>query len=311
MWLIIAVIFVLLMVIGTFFDYDISSWMTKNSLKSGEYYSHNSFALVVEAIGSFPIWLALCFAFAFLFWLVSQDNMPNWAKIVFGLCLYALGVFAAYMLIYDAYRYLAEQNGIKYLVNLPSVTLTNIILAILISSLIFIVTKNFKADKKKLLGLAMVILCTAALYFIVTLIKTPMGRVRFRTINVIGDQSLYTPWYIINGSRNFEFLPNDCCKSFPSGHTFSAGLMFVLLSLPSVFTRFNTKKAKISLWIISVAYTATVALGRITAGAHYLTDVTFGGFLALFGALVFKSIFLDGCFTSKKQKMTNFVNTVI
>ncbi len=305
MWLIIAVIFVLLMGLGTFFDYDISKWMTKNSLNSGEYYTHNIFAQVMETIGSFPIWLALCFAFALLFWLVKYDNMPIWARTVFAVCLFAAGVFVAYMFMADASKYLMEQNGVDYLVNLTSIVLTNVVLALIIASLVFLLSKNFNADKKKLLGLAMVILCTAALYFIVTLIKTPWGRARFRTISFLGDQSLYTPWYVINGSRSFEFLPYDCCKSFPSGHTFSGGLVFVLLCLPSVFTQFNTKKTKLTLWIITVSYTAIVALSRIIAGAHYLTDVTFGGFLALVGVLTFKRIFLD-VNKRKTENMTNF-----
>ncbi len=302
MWLIIAVVFVLLMVVGTFFDYDISKWMTKNSLRSGEYYSRSVFALVVEAVGSFPIWLALCFAFALLFLFVKKDKMPVWAKTLFGLCLFAAGVFAVYMLFTDICKYLTKQNGVEYLAKLPSIIIVKIVLALLIAFLIFLLTKNIKADRKKLFGLAMVILCAAALYFIVTLIKTPFGRVRFRTINVIGDQSLYTPWYVISGSRSFDFLPEDCCKSFPSGHTFSAGLVFILLSLPRVFKEAETKKAKIMLWAVSVAYTLTVALGRIIAGAHYLTDVTVGGFLALIGALTFRSIFLDNCLANQKMQ---------
>ena len=46
------------------------------------------------------------------------------------------------------------------------------------------------------------------------------------------------------------------------------------------------------MWTVSLSYVSAVALARIIAGAHYLTDVTFSFGLALFGVLFFRELFL-------------------
>lgn len=50
-------VFVCLLVIASFFDLEISKALTKGSLKAGEYYSDNEFALFFEVAGGSVVYL--------------------------------------------------------------------------------------------------------------------------------------------------------------------------------------------------------------------------------------------------------------
>ena len=100
---------------------------------------------------------------------------------------------------------------------------------------------------------------------IVGLMKGLWGRERFR--NLDGNYSQFTPWYVINGFNGRH--------SFPSGHTGSAGMSYLLMLLP--FVSEKCRKYKTALFAGGFFYTSLVAATRLVMGAHYLSDVTVGG----------------------------------
>ena len=108
--------------------------------------------------------------------------------------------------------------------------------------------------------------------------------------------SYFTPWYEISGARDLLLgnspVPKDGFKSFPSGHTFSAGISYVLICLPYLYDRFNNRKWTIIWYVIPICFTGLVGLSRIVAGAHYLSDVLVGGTIAYVAVEVFKYIFI-------------------
>ncbi len=285
-------LFAVLMLIGTFFDLDISKKLTAGSLNAGEYYASDAFVLGCEAYGSTPIWLAFCFAFALLYTLFTRLDIPLWLKALLCAVCVVAAIFVSFKAIVEIFGYLAEQNGVESLLDAKGVQGSALFVGVVLFALVFLLVIKVKLDKKTILNVALVLLCSCALYMLVSVIKTPVGRVRFRTINVLGDESLFTPWYTINGKRAFDGLPDDCCKSFPSGHTFSAGMIFTLLLLPDLFDWANKRWLKAVLWTCCCGYVACVAVSRIMAGAHYLTDVTAGGFLALWGVMFFREVFI-------------------
>ncbi|MDE6060839.1 MAG: phosphatase PAP2 family protein, partial [Clostridia bacterium] len=65
----------------------------------------------------------------------------------------------------------------------------------------------------------------------------------------------------------------DAFKSFPSGHTCSAGTIYALIMIPTLFG-YNGKKEKlgatIACWVVPIVYTMLVAISRIMVGAHYM-----------------------------------------
>ncbi len=89
------------------------------------------------------------------------------------------------------------------------------------------------------------------------------GRVRFRDLLAAGSYDAFTPWYKINGINGN--------KSFPSGHTAYCCTMFLTYPLCLAFEKL--KKFAPFMFAFSAAYVILVAVSRLVAGAHYLTDV--------------------------------------
>ena len=133
---------------------------------------------------------------------------------------------------------------------------------------------------------------------------------RFRAINSTLGAGLieegvvkgYTPWYIANGQPSSDILDifrntygvKDAFKSFPSGHTCSAGTVYALIMVPTLFgfKEKNKKGATVACWLVPVLYTALVAISRIMVGAHYMSDVTFGGTIAFISFVIMWEIFI-------------------
>ncbi len=104
----------------------------------------------------------------------------------------------------------------------------------------------------------------------VEIMKNLWGRVRYR--DLLKDVTLdrFTPFYVINGKNGN--------KSFPSGHTAGAGMIYLSMLLPMINEKL--KKYKSVFFALSFVYTSVVAYTRLVMGAHYLSDVTVGGIIA-------------------------------
>ena len=102
---------------------------------------------------------------------------------------------------------------------------------------------------------------------VIEAMKYTWGRVRFRDLLAAGSYDAFTPWYHING------LTYN--KSFPSGHTGSAGTCYLIMLLPFVFKKLQDKK--LLCFAIPMIYTSIVGFTRLVMGAHYLSDISMGG----------------------------------
>ena len=99
-------------------------------------------------------------------------------------------------------------------------------------------------------------------------IKIPWGRWTYRDMLEIGDLSLFTPWYLPQGNNGHH--------SFISGHT---AFSFCVLPVVLLFTR-NKKHYKIA-WVLALTWGIFGALSRVKIGAHFPSDVLFGGGVTL------------------------------
>ncbi len=323
-WLSIAlfvVVFAVLVVVASFFDLQISRLLTKHSLSAGEYISHNAYALFIEALGSCPFYMMLVVAACITFW-AAQRKGGKWniAAVAAG----AVAVVGFYLFFSDLFAYTAEylgaQIGIDYVLKLKELSSAwyiraiDLVLALVSTLAALLLWRRIPADtNKKMVWWALAIVCTMAFYLIVHFVKGPVGRVRYRAMNLMNNFDYYTPWYVINGKRVMiaadsgwtivakadgvvAAVASDACKSFPSGHTYSAAMVYSLLALPYVSDKCNKKGVKITLWCVTVAYTALVAIGRIVAGAHFMSDVVFGGTIAFAASMLMREIFVcKGC----------------
>ncbi|MBO4541393.1 MAG: phosphatase PAP2 family protein [Bacilli bacterium] len=92
---------------------------------------------------------------------------------------------------------------------------------------------------------------------------------------------------------------NDYFKSWPSGHTATASLVPLIALLPGVFKK-DFKHSNLILFCSGMLYAFVVAFARILAGAHFLSDVSFG---FLVGSLVsFLSLFLASKILPEKEE---------
>ena len=95
-------------------------------------------------------------------------------------------------------------------------------------------------------------------------IKIPWGRWTYRDMLEIGDLSLFTPWYLPQGNNGHH--------SFFSGHT---ALSFCVLPIVLLFKK---KKNQYTIaWVLALAWGVLGALSRVKIGAHFPSDVLFGG----------------------------------
>ena len=339
-------VFVCLLVIASFFDLEISKALTKGSLKAGEYYSDNEFALFFEVAGGSVVYLLggiaslICLTASvkmedgqpFLFVKELKGTAYKIIKTLLIIVFSAFAVYEMYAFFHDAFKYTdrylqdaVNGTGASFSLDSGYLTAVQVVIAFIFSGLIFALLLKIKRENIfTLIKLAALILIVEAMYLVfVGLIKGPIGRMRFRTMNAIGDFSYYTPWYKINGVRHVlsdgtigkgDFdaatlvgATSDTCKSFPSGHTYCAAMSFALVCLPDMFERFKKTYIKALCWVIPAVYTVTVAVTRIVVGAHFLSDVLIGGTLAftliiiLREALILKGAHIK-CFFKNTEK---------
>lgn len=236
--------YIFAMVLATVFDYDISKNIADPDLL---------WARVLEIAGEPP---ALLFT-AFNFSLLCSYTAKKKKYLLLALC--ALGTLIASC--YAVGRTLGYIFGSWFFgVSLPvgGVIALTLILILLKQSDGFIY--KYARTAAACVGAALTVLA------VVSFMKQLWGRVRFRQI--LADSSLsFTDWYVINGFGEPSHV------SFPSGHTSNACVIFMIqLYFP------HRRK---TLTPILFAYIAVMAVSRIFAGAHYLSDVLTGAAISL------------------------------
>lgn len=109
--------------------------------------------------------------------------------------------------------------------------------------------------------------------------KIPWGRWTYRDILEAGDLSLFTPWYLPQGVNGHQ--------SFFSGHT---ALSFAVLPVVLLFK--NNKRNYTIAWILVFAWGLLGAASRVAIGAHFASDVLFGGGQTLLWFWILRKRFL-------------------
>lgn len=294
-----VIIFAALLVVATFFDLDISKIMTKNTLPEGQYFSTSGFGLFFEAMGSSPIYLMAAIAGVIGFWWGARKEHKV-AKIAAPIVCAVIIFVAIFFFVNDIFKYVGEHmHNEEYMSNGYVKVLVGFI-TLIIAALLTLTWRQIKAeDNEKLFKWALVILGTVALYLIIHFVKSPMGRMRYRAMNY-SDQygfEYYTRWFVPNGKRNLVPVAHgveisDSCKSFPSGHTYSAAVIYTLLCLPDLLEKWNKKWIKALLYVGTIGFTGLVAVSRITVGAHYMSDVLIGGTLSFVAMIIFREIII-------------------
>ena len=315
-----VVLFVALVLVATYCDFEISKILTKNALEPGKYLADDLYGVVGEAIGTSPIYILLGVCTAILCWFFAKNfKDKKWGvalAVIFGL----VGTVAWWYYIKDIMKYILEHaaNEIgsagagvyKFRKNTAVVT-CQVLVALTIQALTVLALRPLKAETlKKLVWWVVAALAACVLAnILIIIVKDPVGRMRFRAINSSVGQSLidaklvpgFTRWYVRNGQPDEAIInkfiaeypgASDAFKSFPSGHTCAAGMSYALIMLPDVVDFKHKKAGKIACWVTPIVITMLVAISRIVVGAHYMSDVTFGGTFAFVSFIIMREIFI-------------------
>lgn len=316
-----VVVFTILITLASIFDFQVSQIFTKNALKPGEYISNDLFGFVGEALGTSPIYIVLGVCTSLLCWFFAKSFDKKGWSIALAVLFALAGAVAWWYYVKDVFKYVLEHAAAQIGAAAGSVVYEfrhdgavmaiEWLIALTLDALTVLVFKNLKKETlKKLLWWVIAALAAAVVANIVIMIvKDPIGRMRFRAINSSVGQALiadgkvqgYTPWYIRNGQPPKDIIAmfvanypgaSDAFKSFPSGHTCAAGMSYALIMLPDVVEFKHKKFGTIACWIAPIVLTMLVAISRIVVGAHYMSDVTFGGTIAFLCFVIAREIFI-------------------
>ncbi len=308
--IIFSAVFLVLLLTSTFFDMQVTKILV--DIPEGSYYSNNLFGVIGEVIGSFPIYYMIGLAVICLA-LGGAVLKPSLKNIFFIIAIVG-GFIAMFIGADDCLKDFAD-HSVAYAnwQEIFKILLASAFALAFEIPTIIIVNRFSDETKKKLMIFACVTLVMVVIsQIIIYVLKFMVGRARYKAMNVLGDESLYTPWYIFNGKRVSEDprlielgVQSNAYKSFPSGHTASSAAVYAFLCLPYIFDKFNNKKWKTILNVSTIAFTGYIAISRIVVGAHFYSDVLFGGtitYLSVFlGVIIVKAILKK---ISNKQKET-------
>lgn len=286
-------VFGVLLALATMFDLQVSHILADGNLAADRYYSVNLLCNIVEIAGAWPVWAAAVFAASVM---TVYFDVKKGAGRIFEVFFFCLSTSAAMFLLRDGLKYAFRIYGREELLDGPGTWLVSLAFGLVAAALVLkLAYGRIKQNLDSLVPFALAIICSCCCYFIIEIVKSPVGRMRFRGMHLLGDYSYFTPWYQVSAARELlagSSLVKDCFKSFPSGHTFSAGMSYIFIMLPDVFPKLKTGKGKILSYVIPVCYTGFVGFFRIAAGAHFFSDVLVGGTLAYLAVQIFRYVFL-------------------
>lgn len=256
--IIIGLLLFVFMIIGSFYDYQISTVLLNEKSK---------FGILLASYGQVPAMLCFSIGGTLLMKITSLQNKVKYAiSYTFGVLLNAFAIMGITM------------DPMLYMDGMP-MALSLIIAAslVLIVDVIFLkLTRDTNRDQlKKFIILILGVMLIEII--LINIIKVPWARPRMRMIATNGEAS-FQPWWIIGSNIKENLMALGVAaeefKSFPSGHTGNAACAILLGTLPLISSKLKGKEDM--LFFIGVAFTFIVAFSRVIMGAHFLTDVTVG-----------------------------------
>lgn len=305
------VVFGALLTIATFYDLEVSRILTRFSLKEGEYYTSDIFANFFEAAGMLPRALIHAASAIVAGWFFAKSFTK---KALQAAVLILAGAMAVYLLadglddlVLYPMRHVTAENADVAEAAIAAMKPTIYFTAYALSAVIVLLAVYLtgKVPLRIWMRLALVALVCCLTDFIageiVSALKGYVDRVRFRSMNStygqeVGGFSLYTRWYEVTDHADLmRATPlvryTDAFRSYPSGHTVAAASSYGLIALNDAL-EIKDKRVRAALWIGPIVWTGLTAMGRIVAGAHFMSDVLFGGTIAFVVMILMREIVL-------------------
>lgn len=286
--------FLLGVIFGSFFDYQINSAL---------YAPGNAFGMGFAAFGPW-------FGYAFLVLMcgyihrfaIREKNI--WLKIgYFGLSTAGFGA--------STYLSAGKVTSINAW-NCPEWTWLWIIVCLVLFTPLFFLGDRYgkKSEDKKVFFAMLILLCFMMIELIpiAQILKNTMRRPRYRVLaeNLFQGKATFMNWW--QPYTNYDVMKakfgtvesfSEQFKSFPSGHASVAALL--VFGLPYLSLLEPKLKGKENLLFgIGLGFAVLMCLSRMTVGAHYLSDVSFGGLAMVTCCMIANEINLN-CFLKEDK----------
>lgn len=278
-----ACIFAVTFLIGTFLDIKIAPVIFSDS---------NLVALWMSTIGLY----IFCAAFAFYFGalLTQAINVPEKKnnKILFGLLVTVLGIIVL-LICGGSVLDINNLGGI-----FPSVgkeapeMIIMLLIGLLPVSVIGFMSCRKRKDVHLLKHLILVLSAMSITFLTYEFVKAGLPRPRYRLIARGYEEIGFHKWFdpIKNKAELIAKygIVKDDFKSFPSGHTAnSVANAFIFPSLALVYPKLKDRYTL--LFVMGLIVALLTLLSRMILGAHFLSDISAGGFIAsVFAALYYR-----------------------
>ena len=250
---IIATLLIILLGIGTFFDFQIASRL----LHEGGGFMTFFYYVTPVIFATIMVMSAALVCFC-----IDYKNIKKW-KIL----LIILGSIPAWVF------------GIAF--NFTYFGISGVILSIITFICVFIISRKMSAELKEKyfrVGISIIIIAVGGI-FLIEWSKAVWGRVRFRSMQ--DDLEMFSHWWVILGGRYYDMVPaRNEILSFPSGHSQWGATTMVLSLLCLVNPKWQSKEKIVFLFGIFIGF--MTMLSRLFQGAHFLSDVAVGTGVALF-----------------------------
>ena len=257
-------------IFGSFFDFQISSAIAS---------ANNGFALTVSAIGPTIGFAAVAIMGGGFVALIVKGKYHIALKILFGVlaaCCLGVSIF------YPAGEYFgingfygAAPEWVGYLVVLLPEC------AAFVGG--YFLFKDYENKNLWIIFCVIVVLLLIALLGIVPRLKDFIHRPRYRLLASTTDPLIkfHNWWEPFKEYKDVkDAYAHDNFKSYPSGHTAEASIVLVAFTfLPLAHKKFE--KYQLPLFLGGCGLVLLVALARILAAAHFLSDVSWGAFIML------------------------------
>ena len=250
------------------------------------------FGIILAGIGELPVVIGLIFGGYGLIY--SRAKRPVWVQvimIILGVGFILAGVYFTFDTIKDWWSFKNTEDH-KTLLLIFGILSTILIDGVIIFLSIFLTRK---VDKNVYFRVAVTILGTILIAVVLSnFLKYLWGRERPRVIfTKENPYDFFNPVWDLHPLRAIiqKFTTGETSnnyKSFPSGHTVYAStgmLIFPLMSLLSPKTK-NLRALQIPLFYVGLGWAFMVAISRIYAGAHFMSDTAAGMLVTITSGII-------------------------
>jgi len=295
--IVVAVVLIVLMIIGSFFDYQIAHGVGVERFS----FFYIAFGMVFEGLGFLPAILVDASLFAVLFIYAKRKGFKVLFRVLCTMFLIG-GVYCAifWTLANHGLR-IHESSSIHHGVAGGISTLVGITVSFPFVNLFR------KLPRLTLRKLIYILAIGAIMAFLANATSAVMqmlwGRYRFYAIQNYYPNLPFTPWYRPFGRSDTVIEGYGfSATSFPSMHASSVTSM-VMLPLVGLVLSFNKKKMNI-LWVVTIIMLISVPLSRMVLSWHFLTDVVFSMIIGLISFII-GVLIIDYAFGNKMKKFLN------